>query len=709
MQLANGSNRFIAALRVGRVGLFGATLVMSKKITAHTWQVLLALLITACQLLAFVITTEPLTNNLHSTISPAQLIASITQPTRFLTWFPSSSHITLYYICIAYVFVWCILTAHTMYQFLTNRFTSASTVRIARIMGQLSSGILFIPLMSVLASTFDCGGNTTAWTDAGYVCSSLGFLVLECVSMLLCAVLFLLASVFTLLYYDCNPLSKQTIAKAHGRVDFLLLVIQTLLVFICNIFNTYLNAWIIVAVLVGSAALWLAGLLLMMPFYRHAMNTAYIVIACLFCYASICMTFNEGYEATDAAVMIYLGAPAAALAGIALSNMRATQVIKTPAIRINNVFDIELKCRYLLHQALWGHPTDNVTFGFNAEAAINSAAARDHSKLHAGAHLHSSSIKLDGESESAVISNIVEDVDAVDEQDDRAAATRRLIPQEHIQQVHEIFSQAMSRFRQSPMLHIFFARFYAVFQGNKHMQMSHLLQAERRKPPLDISYLVFQARKLAENDSGSSGQLSAMNRVTFEKYAADARKYVLRASTRQVAFWMELCDSVPDLSRLHRLSNEMNIAITQAEHAFTELFTLNPQSLVIMRLYAAFNLHVTCDVEKATVLLADADRIEDQKSKDFRNEVAGGVLPIMEESNLDVFADSTAVITVGGTPRNLGMIASVNSSGCKLFGYSRAQFERRNVFALLPTPLDEIHEASLQQYGKLRLSQAVVR
>jgi PAS domain-containing protein len=280
---------------------------------------------------------------------------------------------------------------------------------------------------------------------------------------------------------------------------------------------------------------------------------------------------------------------------------------------------------------------------------------------------------------------------------------------ESIQQVHEIFSQAMSRFRQSPMLHIFFARFYAVFQGNKHMQMSHLLQAERRKPPLDISYLVFQARKLAENDSGSSGQLSAMNRVTFEKYAADARKYVLRASTRQVAFWMELCDSVPDLSRLHRLSNEMNIAITQAEHAFTELFTLNPQSLVIMRLYAAFNLHVTCDVEKATVLLADADRIEDQKSKDFRNEVAGGVLPIMEESNLDVFADSTAVITVGGTPRNLGMIASVNSSGCKLFGYSRAQFERRNVFALLPTPLDEIHEASLQQYGKLRLSQAVVR
>jgi hypothetical protein len=693
----NGNNnRFASAFRTARTGLFGALFVMSKKINAPAWQVSAALLIKTAQVLAFVLATDPLTDNFRDTIAPVQLLASLTQPTRFLPWLASSAHVILFFIAVAWVLVLVTLTFHAMYQFVTNKFTSLFSLRIVRTMGQLSAGILFIPLLSMLASTFECTSPENGWRASGYDCSTTGFLVLEVLSIALSVSLFFLSSMFALVFYDSNPLSKNLIAKAHGRVELIFLIAEVLLVFVCNIFNRQLNPWVIVATLVGSAALWLAALLLLMPFYRHAMNTANIVIACLFLYSSLCMVFNEGYEAIDAAVMIYLGAPAAALAGIALSNMRATQIVKTPPIRMNSVFDIELKCRYLLHQALWGHPTDHVTFGFSAEAAINSAAARDPAKPNAGAHGHA--IKLDGE--SPPISNIVEDVDAVDEQDDRAAATRRLIPQESIQQAHAIFTQAVTRFRQSPMLHIFFARFYAVFQGNKHMQMSHLLQAERRQPPLDIAYLVFQSRKLAENDNGSSGQLSAINRVTFEKYTADARKYVLRASTRQVAFWMELCDNVPDLSRLHQLSSEMNIAITNAEHAFSELFTLNPQSLVIMRLYAAFNLHVTCHTDKANALLADADRIEDQKSKDHRNEIAGGVLPIMEESNLDVFADNTAVITIGGTSRNLGMILSVNSSGCKMFGYSRLQFERRSVFSLLPSPLDEIHEESLEEYGK---------
>jgi PAS domain-containing protein len=349
---------------------------------------------------------------------------------------------------------------------------------------------------------------------------------------------------------------------------------------------------------------------------------------------------------------------------------------------------------------LWGHPTDHVTFGYNAEAALSATAPvmRETSKTATVALGGSTTLRPEG-AEKIAAHHIADDLDAVDEQDDRAAATRRLIPQESVQQAHAIFTQAATRFRQSPMLHIFFARFYAVFQGNKHMQMSHLLQAERRQPPLDVAFLVFQARKLAEGAGGSNGQLSAMNRVTFEKYAADARKFVLRASTRQVAFWMELCDNVPDVSRLHRLSSEMNDAITQAEHAFTQLFTLNAQSLVIMRLYAVFNLHVTCNADKAQLLLSEADRIEDQKSKDHRNEVAGGVLPIMEESNLDVFADSTAVITIGGTSRNLGIVTSINSAGCKLFGFSRLQLERRSVFSLLPYPLNDNHEASLEQYG----------
>ncbi len=44
------------------------------------------------------------------------------------------------------------------------------------------------------------------------------------------------------------------------------------------------------------------------------------------------------------------------------------------------------------------------------------------------------------------------------------------------------------------------------------MQMSHVMQAERRSPPLDVAFSVFQARRLAEDNGGSQNQMSALNR-----------------------------------------------------------------------------------------------------------------------------------------------------------------------------------------------------
>ena len=62
-------------------------------------------------------------------------------------------------------------------------------------------------------------------------------------------------------------------------------------------------------------------------------------------------------------------------------------------------------------------------------------------------------------------------------------------------------------------------------------------------------------------------------------------------------------------------------------------------------------------------------------------------------------ADNTAVVTIGATARNLGIVQTANSACCKTFGYSRLQLERRSVFSLLPFPLNEAHEAALRQYG----------
>jgi hypothetical protein len=53
---------------------------------------------------------------------------------------------------------------------------------------------------------------------------------------------------------------------------------------------------------------------------------------------------------------------------------------------------------------------------------------------------------------------------------------------------------------------------------------SHLMRAERRGPGLDLAYLIFQARKASDDTSGSRGQITAIQRVAFEKWLGDARK-----------------------------------------------------------------------------------------------------------------------------------------------------------------------------------------
>jgi len=126
-----------------------------------------------------------------------------------------------------------------------------------------------------------------------------------------------------------------------------------------------------------------------------------------------------------------------------------------------------------------------------------------------------------------------------------------------------------------PPAQVFQARAYAVFFGNRQLLMGHLLQAQRLHPPLDVGFLVHQARRQAESAAGSVS--TALHRIAFEKGLADARKYVLRAVEAQVGLWTELLEARPRLLDMHALASAMSIAGAGAEQAFADLLAINPQ------------------------------------------------------------------------------------------------------------------------------------
>ena len=441
------------------------------------------------------------------------------------------------------------------------------------------------------------------------------------------------------------------------------------------------SPWFNVVVVSIAGLTWLGLYFFFLPHYHALFNRIHIVASTCFVWAASCLALSQGDPDTDAALQLYMGMPFAAFTGLLLHDYRVARIVRSQPSALSSPYTVELRARFMVHTALYGHATDvlhplegdeahgdgggDVAPGAAAPRALplsplrsSGAGATVASLLRKPSTLRMQRPQKDardddleelGESSHAAAaaqrppsasSHPAGDADGgkgvppsapaasagwgvggggeddADDREQRALRVRRVLAKTSVvAEVHELYRAACSKFRASAMLHVFFSRFYATLAGNAHMQMSHLLQAERRRPGLDVAFLAFQARKTAEEASDDGSQLSALARVEFDKNIGDAQVHVSAAGKRQLAFFTELLGARPDLSRLHRLSSEMNDSVTLAEKAFAKVFLLNAQSLAAINLYAAFNQHVTCNVEKAFILAAEAERLNEVRER----------------------------------------------------------------------------------------------
>jgi hypothetical protein len=54
------------------------------------------------------------------------------------------------------------------------------------------------------------------------------------------------------------------------------------------------------------------------------------------------------------------GAPFAALAGLSLATWRCNAIFKSAPSRLLNAYEVEIRCRFVLHNALHGHPYERL-------------------------------------------------------------------------------------------------------------------------------------------------------------------------------------------------------------------------------------------------------------------------------------------------------------------------------------------------------------
>lgn len=710
-------------------------------------------------------------------------LASIGQTTGplsnvFLMLGPVAS-VYFYWVSVTWVTLFLALFGYSAFSFATERFSVLWPLRLLSAVASYSSNEAFIPLLTSLMAGFSCGLNTNLdfWRSAGFPCASPSFSAQIVLTAGLTLAFVALCFAFTLVFFDSDPCSNNISARAHGRVDAIFLALNILLVLTVNVYQSD-SPIVYVFIFAFCGLVWLCAFVFFLPFYSAIMNRAGCSMSALFLWCVVCFSLQEFNVIPDLTYCFLAGSPLAFLSGLMLFSARAHCIMRTPPARLISPYDIEIKARIVVHDALYGHITDRIGLGVymgglrapyslippaapeksshDSGRPPGSLLARKQSVLRSqGSSLHSSpsshhvSIsegnrvkkattkgdKVSGAASapggitrsSSVYNNApaasgfqalesdddeaaavkvddmhvdsIEDADAADDIEVRRTVIRSLLSPALINDLQQMYRAGVSRFRTSAILHVFFSRFHYNLQNNRHMQLTHLLQAERRSPPIDVAFLAFVGRRANESSqsNGPDGALSAVARVSLEKHMQDARYHVLRSALRAVSFFSELSETVPELSRLHTHSAEMMTSISAAELAFRELTALSPSSVVVMRLNSNFQSCVTRNAERAAALLNEATRIDQQLSKE-RSSEGSTSLVFMATSNLTVMSEATALATLASSARSLGQIVSTNSVLLKVYGYRRLSLTRRPIWELMPSVMSSVLERLVQRY-----------
>jgi hypothetical protein len=210
----------------------------------------------------------------------------------------------------------------------------------------------FIPLLFLLTADFACHDPATAYLFPGVSllaggagCYTGAHLAQTLVFAFTAAGFLALCGLFTVMALDSHPLSTAISARSHARADSILLVAKTLLVLLVQVFPFSVGRAGLMAVIVIAAVVWLATHLFMLPFTQHRVNRAVAAMAAVNLWVALCLVLEHTVDGFDAGIMVYGGAPFAALTAVLAADARANHVFRTPVTRLDSSYAVELKVR----------------------------------------------------------------------------------------------------------------------------------------------------------------------------------------------------------------------------------------------------------------------------------------------------------------------------------------------------------------------------
>lgn len=252
----------------------------------------------------------------------------------------------------------CILAAaiYSAYSFSIGNFTTVFPLKFLRATARLTTAVLFIPLASLLVSVYRCKAGET-WASSDLRCFGIQHGPLVAVVSILLPFFCIFSLCVSAVFFNRDYRSPSVIARAHGRVGVMMIVIKASLTFMFNAGGDA-EPWILHIVVIALGALWLWMWLHFLPHFTQWYNQAWSAFGAVFLWAGLCGALAKILDDPEAGVggyVFFIGIPSAAYTGYALAYMRFASFarIGTPGGRpLRTPYEVELRARYLLRDVL---------------------------------------------------------------------------------------------------------------------------------------------------------------------------------------------------------------------------------------------------------------------------------------------------------------------------------------------------------------------
>ncbi|CEO98417.1 unnamed protein product (mitochondrion) [Plasmodiophora brassicae] len=514
--------------------------------------------------------------------------------------------------------------------------TSVPMQKVLRAVLVLVSTVLYAPFLEVLVAS---ASNASSSSSASSGFNSVTALILAIV-----------AGVSVVVLSPVDLRSTSIVSRCTQRVELAYLLLKTAFVIAGTVSSS--SYFMVLVALGGPAAMTYVYMWILpdysrrMTFVRGSLLWAQVWIGIVYAVA----VAIDNPSSNGPVYMLLAGLPIVIGGAVVLITMRISQIEAVPVDRIQDAYEIDLKCRLVLQKA--------------------EKAARE-------AYQQWTLSKLNEDATEEEIFNLTSDRSV---EEDTAAP--------FYAEAKSIMEAGLTKFPTSVYLQIRAAVLHFRFLDIKYVGYDHLGRAAALESAVDYDFLVYRTQRDSERvilESEANREVVDFNRYTA--HLASGERYEESLTKSLTLFWGELRQPTPDTDLLRTLGEAISKDEHAARAAYKDMFRIHSRSVSSLRQFAKFLADLGHDPGSGQALEERASTLE--KAEEARSHD--------QSFRSTLFSDRSAIVVISGDPRTLCQITNVNDAAEALFGLSRAALVGKQLDIIIPEPISRAHTAMVRR------------